>query len=72
MAIMNLIYSLLLAVVLTSWQSVFAVPKSESAEDTVNNLHTELLLVMQLPEETSVAERIATLKPVIELSLIHI
>ena len=68
MAIMNLIYSLLLAVALTSWQSAFAVPKSDSAENTVNNLHTELLLAMQLPEETSVAERIATLKPVIEAS----
>ena len=65
---MNLIYSLLLTVALTSSQSVFGVPKSESAKDTVNNLHTELLLAMQLPESTSAAKRIKTLKPIIEAS----
>jgi len=65
---MNFICSLLLTVALTLWQSAFAVPQSESAEDTVNNLHAELLLAMQLPEKTSVAKRIETLKPVIEAS----
>ena len=65
---MNLIYSLLLTLALASWQSAFAVPKSESAKDTVNNLHAELLLAMQLPEKTSVAKRIETLNPVIEVS----
>jgi phospholipid transport system substrate-binding protein len=65
---MNLICSLLLTVALTLWQPAFAVPQSESAEDTVNNLHAELLLAMQLPEKTSVAKRIETLKPVIEAS----
>jgi phospholipid transport system substrate-binding protein len=65
---MNLICSLLLTVALTLWQTAFAAPKSVSAEDTVNNLHTELLLAMQLPEKTSVAKRIETLKPVIEAS----
>jgi phospholipid transport system substrate-binding protein len=65
---MNLICSLLLTVGLTLWQPAFAVPQSESAEDTVNNLHAELLLAMQLPEKTSVAKRIETLKPVIEAS----
>lgn len=65
---MNLICSLLLTVALTLWQPAFAVPQSESAEDTINNLHAELLLAMQLPEKTSVAKRIETLKPVIEAS----
>ncbi len=65
---MNLICSLLLTAALTLWQPAFAVPQSESAEDTVNNLHAELLLAMQLPEKTSVAKRIETLKPVIEAS----
>lgn len=65
---MNLICSLLLTAALTLWQPAFAVPQSESAEDTINNLHAELLLAMQLPEKTSVAKRIETLKPVIEAS----
>jgi phospholipid transport system substrate-binding protein len=65
---MNLIYSLLLTVALTSTQSVLGVTKTESAEDVVNNLHAELLLAMQLPEKTSVAKRIKTLKPIIGAS----
>jgi phospholipid transport system substrate-binding protein len=55
-------------VVLTSSQSSFAAATTESAEDVVNNLHATLVLVMQLPEKTSVAKRSETLKSVIEAS----
>jgi len=63
---MNIIYPFLLVLGLVLPQSTIASPSSATAEKTINALHAQLLIAMQLPRETTPSQRIELLRPAIE------